>query len=159
MRAAEGPRGGEPGLKKLLAAQRRRFGYRRLHVLVARQKIRLNHKRLFRVYRDERRRMRRHDGRKRPGGTRAPLVLPKQLNHWWCLDFVSDALRRLSTLTVVYDFIRERLVRISDTPLSAARVVREFDRFAAQRGYPGMIVSDNGMTSHAVLRWQQEHGV
>ena len=106
-------------LKKLLAAQRRRFGYRRLHVLVARQKIRLNHKRLFRVYRDERRTVRRHDGRKRPGGTRAPLVLPKQLNHWWCLDFVSDALRRLSTLTVVYDFIRERLVRISDTPRPA----------------------------------------
>jgi putative transposase len=37
-----------------LAAQRRRFGYRRLHILLAREGIRLNHKRLFRIDREER---------------------------------------------------------------------------------------------------------
>jgi putative transposase len=61
-----------------LAAQRRRFGYRRLHILLAREGIRLNHKRLFRIYREERLTVRRRGGRKRASGTRAPLVLPKQ---------------------------------------------------------------------------------
>jgi len=75
-----------------LAAERRRFGYRRLHILLARKGIRLNHKRLFRIYREERLAVRRRGGRKRALGTRAPLVLPKQVNHRWSLDFVSDAL-------------------------------------------------------------------
>ena len=147
-----------------LAAERRRFGYRRLHILLAREGIRLNHKRLFRIYREERLTVRRRGGRKRALGTRAPLVLPKQVNHRWSLDFASDALldsRRFRILAVVDDFSRESLALVSDTSLSGARVVRELDRIAAQRGYPGMIVSDNGteLTSHAILRWQQEHGV
>jgi putative transposase len=33
-----------------LASQRRRFGYRRLHVLLKRQGIMLNHKKLLRLY-------------------------------------------------------------------------------------------------------------
>ena len=37
-----------------LAHVRRRFGYRRLHILLAREGFRLNHKRLFRIYREER---------------------------------------------------------------------------------------------------------
>ena len=103
-------------LKKLLAAQRRRFGYRRLHILMAREGIRLNHKRLFRLYREERLTVRRRGGRKRALGTRAPLVLPKQMNHRWSLDFVSDALldsRRFRILAVVDDFSRESLALVS----------------------------------------------
>jgi putative transposase len=147
-----------------LAAQRRRFGYRRLHILLAREGIRLNHKRLFRIYREERLTVRRRGGRKRALGTRAPLVLPKRANDRWSLDFASDALsdsRRFRILAVVDDFSRESLALVSDTSLSGARVVRELDRIVAQRGYPGMIVSDNGTepTSHAILRWQQKHGV
>jgi putative transposase len=40
-------------------------------------------------------------------------------------------------------------------------VVRELDRLAELRGLPLTIVSDNGtdLTSHAILRWQQGHGV
>ena len=75
-------------------------------------------------------------------------------------DGLSDS-RRFRILAVVDDFSRESLALVSDTSLSGMRVVRELDRIAAQRGYPGMIVSDNGteLTSHAVLRWQQKHGV
>jgi putative transposase len=62
---------------------------------------------------------------------------------------------------VVDDFTRECLAAIADTSLSDLRVTRELDRIAGLRDYPGMIVSDNGseLTSNAMLRWQQEHGI
>ena len=60
-----------------LAAERRRFGYRRLHILLRREGIKLNHKKLFRIYREERLTVRRRGGRKRALGTRAPMTLPQ----------------------------------------------------------------------------------
>jgi putative transposase len=147
-----------------LANERRRFGYRRLHILLRREGIALNHKKLFRLYREERLTVRRRGGRKRALGTRAPMVLPQGKNQRWSLDFVSDALidsRRFRILAVVDDFTRECLALVVDTSLSGLRVGRELNRLAEFRGLPLMIVSDNGteLTSHAILRWQEEHGV
>lgn len=50
---------------------------------------------------------------------------------------------------------------VVDTSLSGLRVARELDRLIVWRGAPQMIVSDNGteLTSHAILRWQQDRGV
>lgn len=48
---------------KKLAGERRRFGYRRLHILLRREGIVLNHKKLFRLYREERLTVRRRGGR------------------------------------------------------------------------------------------------
>ena len=56
-----------------LARERRRFGYRRLHVLLRREGFVVNHKRLFRIYREERLMVRKRGGRKRALGTRAPI--------------------------------------------------------------------------------------
>ena len=56
---------------RALAHERRRFGYRRLHVLLRREGFTVNHKRLFRLYREERLMVRRRGGRKRALGTRA----------------------------------------------------------------------------------------
>ena len=75
-----------------LAGERRRFGYRRLHILLRREGIELNHKKLFRLYREERLTVRRRGGRKRALGTRAPMTIPQGRNQRWSLDFVSDAL-------------------------------------------------------------------
>jgi putative transposase len=149
---------------RALANERRRFGYRRLHILLAREGHRLNHKKLFRLYRAERLGVRRRGVRKRALGTRAPMALPQGKNQRWSLDFVSDALacgRRFRVLAVVDDFTRECLALVADTSLSGLRVGRELDRIVALRGRPAMIVSDNGteLTSHAMLRWQQERGV
>ena len=83
-----------------LAAERRRFGYRRLGWLLAREGHALNHKKLYRLYREERLMVRRRRGRKRALGTRAPMTLPIRLNQRWSLDFVSDTLsdgRRCAT--------------------------------------------------------------
>ena len=77
---------------KAIAQERRRFGYRRVHVLLKREGFLVDHKRLYRLYREERLTVRRHGGRKRALGTRAPMTVPMQLNDRWSLDFVSDQL-------------------------------------------------------------------
>ena len=92
------------------------------------------------------------------------MALPEGKNQRWSLDFVSDALscgRRIRVLAVVDDFTRECLALVVDTSLSGRRVGCELGRIMALRGRPAMIVSDNGteLTSHAMLRWQQERGV
>ena len=61
---------------RALAKERRRFGYRRLHVLLRREGYVVNHKRLFRIYREERLMVRKRGGRKRALGTRAPIPVP-----------------------------------------------------------------------------------
>src|SRR6202789_4725187 len=123
------------------------FGYRRLLLLLRREGVRVNHKKLRRLYREERLQVRRRGGRKRALGTRAPLTMPQGPNQRWSLDFVSDTLtdsRRFRMLAVVDDFTRECLSLVADTSLSGVRVGRELDAVIARRGRPQTIVSDNG---------------
>jgi putative transposase len=143
-----------------LAAERRRFGYRRLHVLLDREGLHMNHKKLRRLYREERLQVRRRAGRKRALGTRRPMVPPSGPNRRWSLDFASDALsdaRRFRILAVVDDFTRECLCLEADTSLSGLRVARALDGIVAARGLPTSVVSDNGteLTSMAILTWTQ----
>ena len=147
-----------------LAAQRRRFGYRRLLILIRREGLHVNHKKLRRLYREERLQVRRRSGRKRALGTRAPMAMPQGPNQRWSLDFLSDQLgdsRRFRILAVVDDFTRECLALVADTSLSGMRVGRELGGIIERRGKPQSIVSDNGteLTSMAILRWSQETGV
>jgi putative transposase len=147
-----------------IAGERRRFGYRRLGVMLAREGVIMNHKKLLRLYREEGLKVRRRWGRKRAMGTRAPMTVPQGANQRWSLDFVADALvsgRRFRILAVVDDFTRECLALVADTSLSGGRVARELDAIIAIRGPPLMIVSDNGteLTSMAILRWAQERGI
>jgi putative transposase len=149
---------------KAIAHERRRFGYRRLHVLLKRVGYVINHKKLFRLYREEKLAVRRRGGRKRAIGTRAPMMVPKAPNERWSLDFVSDQLtdgRRFRILTVVDDCTRECLALVADTSLSGARVARELDRLMIERGKPKMVVSDNGseLTSNAILTWADQNRV
>ncbi len=144
-----------------LAADRRRFGYRRLGVLLEREGMRMNKKKLHRLYREEGLTVRRRRGRKRATGTRAPMALPEGPNQRWSLDFVADALswgRRFRILCIVDDFTREALALVVDISISGVRMAREFDHLIARRGRPRIIVSDNGseMTSRAILAWTNE---
>jgi putative transposase len=147
-----------------LANERRRFGYRRLAVMLKRDGRRMNLKKVYRLYKEERLTVRKRGGRKRALGTRAPMTLPQAGNQRWSIDFVQDALddgRRFRIFNVVDDFTRECLASVLDTSLSGVRVVRELDRLCSVHGRPAMIVSDNGteLTSHAVLRWVEETGI
>jgi putative transposase len=147
-----------------LAAERRRFGYRRLGILLQREGMAMNKKKLWRLYREEGLAVRRRRGRKRATGTRAPMALPDGPNQRWSLDFVSDTLawgRRFRILCIVDDFTREALALVVDTSIGGQRLVRELDAIIARRGKPAMIVSDNGteMTCRAVLEWTNRAGV
>ena len=147
-----------------LAGERRRFGFRRLGVLLAREGIVMNRKKLLRLYREEKLAVRPRRSRKRALGTRAPIALPEGKNQRWSLDFVSDAFtdgRRFRILAVVDDFTRECLALVADTSLSGVRVARALDGLIAGRGKPLTVVSDNGteLTSMAILRWCQERRV
>lgn len=149
---------------KAVATERRRFGYRRIHVMLERQGITMNLKKLRRLYREEKLQVRRRGGRKRALGTRRPMLVPDAPNQRWSLDFVSDALtdgRRFRVLAVVDDYSRECLALVADTSLSGLRVVRELDALMLRRGQPAMVVSDNGteLTSMAVLSWCQRTGI
>ena len=143
---------------RVLAHQRRRFGYRRLHILLRQDGIAINHKKTQRLYREEGLTVRRRKGRKRAVGARAPAPVIALPNQRWSLDFVHDQLasgRRFRVLNVVDDVTRECLAAVPDTSISGKRVVRELTDLIAMRGKPGMIVSDNGteLTSNAVLEW------
>ncbi|PXW68223.1 putative transposase [Blastomonas natatoria] len=155
-----------------LAAERRRFGYRRLHWLLGREGSMINHKKFRPLYREERLQVRRRGGRKRALGTRAPMTIPQGGNQRWSLDFVSDAFacgRRFRIFAVVDDFTRECVRLIADTSISGLRVARELDWAIAERARPAMIVSDNPvlseveggtkLTSMAILRWSKERNV
>ena len=135
---------------KAIAHERRRFGYplavrqllaiavrRRVHVLLKREGFVVNHKRLFRICREERLTVRRRGGRKRAIGTRAPMMVPLRPNDRWSLDFVSDQLtdgRRLRILAVVDDCTRECLALLADTSLCGLRVARSLAHLIDARG-------------------------
>jgi putative transposase len=107
--------------------------------LLAREGHGMNHKKLYRLYREEKLMVRRRGGRKRAVGTRTPLALPQTINQRWSLDFVSDTLadgRRFRILCIVDDFSRECLATVVDTSLSGVRVVRELDRLILERALP-----------------------
>jgi len=124
----------------------------------------MNHKKLRRLYREERLQVRRRIGRKRAVGPRVPMTIPQGPDQRWSLDFVSDTFidsRRFRVLSVVDDFSRECVALIADTSLSGWRVARELDAAIAGRKRPAMIVSDNGteLTSMAILKWSQDNRI
>ncbi|MCE0507339.1 IS3 family transposase [Roseivivax sp. GX 12232] len=147
-----------------LAGERRRFGYRRLHVLLRQEGLVENRKKTERIYREERLSVKRRRGRKKATGTRAPILVEAVPNARWSVDFVHDQLmsgRRLRILNVIDDVTKECLAAVVDTSISGRRVARELSGLIATRGSPGMIVSDHGteFTSNAMLEWTQKTGV
>ena len=147
-----------------LANERRRFGCRRLHILLRREGEPSGINRVYRLYREEGLGVRKRRARRRAVGTRAPLLVEARPNARWSLDFIHDQFacgRRFRVLNVVDDVTRECLAAVPDTSISGRRVVRELTALIERRGKPGMIVSDNGteLTSNAELAWCGEIGV
>ena len=149
---------------KELARVRRRFGYRRIGLLLERRGMLMNPKKLYRLYREEGLSVRRRRGRKRARGTRTPMPHAPMPNQRWSLDFVADtfgASRKFRMLAVIDDCCRENLCLIADTSISGARVARELDALVRIYGKPACIVSDNGteFTSRAILKWADQNDV
>ncbi len=147
-----------------LANERKRFGYRRLFVLLRQNGEPSGINRIYRLYREEGLTVRKRRARRRAIGTRAPILVGAVANARWSLDFVHDQLangRRFRILNIVDDVTRECLAAIPDTSISGRRVARELTALIERRGKPGMIVSDNGteFTSNAMLSWAQDNAV
>jgi len=147
-----------------LANERRRFGYRRLFVLLRREGEPSGINRIYRLYREEGLTVRKRRARRKAIGTRAPILVEARPNARWSLDFVHDQLacgRRFRIFNVVDDATRECLAAIPDTSISGRRVARELAALIERRGKPGMIVSDNGteLTSNAILTFTATHKV
>jgi putative transposase len=147
-----------------LAAERRRFGYRRLHVLLVREGWAVNHKRVYRVYREEGLRVEERKRKRRAARERVPLAAPTRPNQGWSMDFMADALatgRRLRTLNIVDEYTREALAIEVDTSLPGVRVVRVLEQLRQQGRKPEWMVTDNGpeFTGRALDQWAYEHGV
>jgi putative transposase len=147
-----------------LAAQRRRFGYRRLTVLLRRNGLRVNHKKVYRLYREEGLAVRRRKRRKLAAGARIVLAAPTQPNQRWSMDFMGDSLatgRTFRILNLVDDYSREAIATEVDTSLPGLRVVRVLERVAQTRPLPAMIVCDNGpeFTGRALDSWAYARGV
>ncbi len=149
---------------RILAQDRPRYGYRRLHVLLQREGVRVNHKRLWRLYREEGLAVRRKRRKRAALGRRVLLPAAQRINERWSMDFVGDSLadgRTFRTLNIVDDFTREAPAIVVDQSLPGERVVRELEALVLQRGTPQMIVTDNGpeFAGKALDAWAYRHGV
>jgi putative transposase len=159
-----------------IAAQRRRFGYRRIGVMLERKGHGMNHKKLYRLYREEGLSVRRRRTRKRARGSRTPMPVPLRPNDRWSMELgaarpsslrfesVADtfgASRRLRILAINDDACRENLCLLGDTSIAGARVARELEALVRLYGKPACILSDKGkeFTSRAILRWARENRV
>jgi putative transposase len=149
---------------KELAAKRMRFGYRRLTAMLVREGIGANHKRVYRLYREEGLAMRIRQRRRIrwTGAVRGPVAT--RANERWSIDFVSDCVstgRVIRMLTVVDDCTRECPAIEVDTSLGGLRVRRVLDRITSERGLPEAIVLDNGpeFRGRALAAWSEERGV
>ena len=134
------------GLLRELAQTRRRFGYRRLAVMLQRLGERVNVKRVYRLYREEQLHLRRKRHSKRIAGPRGALLPCSRPNQGWSLDFMTDTLgrgRKFRMLNVIDDCTRECLCIEVSTGFSGRHVTRVLERLCQQRGRPEVIRSDN----------------
>ncbi len=149
---------------KVLAAQRPRWGYRRLHVLLKRDGHHVNHKLVFRLYRAEGLAVRRKKRKRMAAALRVVPSPPTRPRQQWTMDFTQDSLasgRQFRSLNVIDTFTRECLVIEVDHSLPGARVVRVLEKVVEISGKPEVIRVDNGteFTSHVVDAWAYERGI
>ncbi len=147
-----------------LAQVRRRFGYRRIHVLLRRDGSEVNHKRVYRLYRKAELAVKRRKRRKGVAVPREPLLVPTQPNEVWSMDFLMDGLyygRRIKILAIVDDCTKESVDLVADFGISGHYVTRVLDQAARFRGYPKAIRTDQGpeFTGKALDQWAYTHGV
>jgi putative transposase len=149
---------------KELAAKRMRFGYRRLRAMLEREGTAANHKRVYRLYREEGLAMRIRQRRRIRWSGVAASPRANRRNQRWSMDFVSDCVgtgKVIRMLTIVDDCTRECPGIEVDTSLGGLRVRRVLDRIASERGLPEAIVVDNGpeFRGRALAAWSEERRV
>lgn len=129
-----------------LAAMKRRYGYRRIHVLLRREGWSVNHKKTHRLYREQGLMVRKRKRKRIALAERLVRVAPTAPNQSWSMD-VADSLidgRKLRALTILDDFSKECLAIEVDTSLPGSRVVAVLERLRDLRELPASITVDHG---------------
>ena len=150
---------------KDLARARVSYGYRRLHVLLRREGWKVNHKRVYRLYRQEGLMMRPRRPRRHVSACRrVERATAERPNESWSMDFMNDELynrQRIRLLTLVDNFTRESLAIEVAERLGGHGVVEVLMRVADKRGLPEKIRLDNGpeFTSKQLDQWAYLNGV
>lgn len=85
------------GRLRELANERRRFGYRRLFLLLRREGEPSGINRIYRLYSEEGLTVRKRKARRKALGTRAPILVEARANARWSLDFASRAFGSFTT--------------------------------------------------------------
>lgn len=148
---------------KTLAERYPRYGYPTLHDMLRTEGMVANHKRTYRIYREEGLQVR-TKRRKKLTRPRIPMLVPDAANQRWSVDFMSDQLasgRRFRILNIVDDYTRECVLQVVDVSISGQRLARELNRLGESRPLPKTIVCDNGpeLTCKAMFFWSRETGV
>jgi len=149
---------------KQIAYEKRRFGYRRIHMMLKREGLIVNHKKVYRIYRSCGLKVLKRGGRKRAIGSRRVRERPSSPNELWALDFMHDALadgRRMRLLTVIDTYTRECLCISVDTSINGRKVTEVLNELIVTNGRPKTILSDNGteFTSNVILKWSSDHQI
>ena len=148
-----------------LAQARVSYGYRRLHILLQREGWQVNHKRVYRLYREDGLQMRPRKPRRHVTACRRmEREVAMEQNDGWSMDFMSDELfdgRRIRLLTIVDNFSRESLAIEVDQRIGGQRVVEVLMQLGKERGLPKTIRVDNGpeFTSKRLDQWAYLNGV
>ena len=143
-----------------IAADRPRYGYRRIQVLMRREGWVINHKKIRRIYNEEKLQVRTKKVRRRKL-TAVARVAPKKaeyINQIWTMDFVHDELvngRKIRCLTLVDKFSREALAIPVNYRLKSQDVVETLNSVRLKRALPEIICVDNGseFTSLVLEEW------
>jgi len=120
-----------------------------LHRMLRREKWEVNHKRVYRLYREEGLAMRRRKGKRYRAEARVPMALPSRTNQMWTMDFTRDSLasgRNFRTLNLMDGYTRVALCIEVDSSLAGLRVVQVLERVTHERGVPEAIQVDNVLT-------------
>lgn len=143
-----------------------RYGFWRVYTLLRREGWVVNHKRVYRLYKEEGLNLRsKRPRRSRAGAHRLPRVDAGRPHESWSMDFVADALfdgRRFRALTVVDNFSRKCLAIYADQSIKGADVTEIVSQISSLAGRtPDRIQVDNGseFISKALDRWAYDNEV
>lgn len=150
---------------KEIASTRVHYGYRRIHVMLRREGWQDNHKRIYRLYREQGLSLRhKRPKRNKSAQLRQPKRLALAINEIWSMDFVADALfdgRRLRTLPIIDNYTSECLAIKVGQHLKGPDVVCALEELSMTRGLPKVIKVDNGseFISKVMDKWAYERKV
>jgi putative transposase len=147
-----------------LAQRHRRYGAPMIYLKLRQAGYCVNHKRVERLYSEEKLQVRRRRRKKIPVSERQPLIRPGAPNEVWSMDFVFDRVasgRAIKSLVIVDDATHESVAIVVEHSIGGNQLIRVLDEVCARRGKPAVIRTDNGpeFIGKAMLNWAYRSGI